>query len=222
MITNTLGQCQLHWTGLGLTSVWQGRNIDFTHTHTDGATRSTIDHFLVSKGLLGLVENCGPVHRGDNLSRHAPVFMSLKLGDLQLREKRPQTVPRRMPAWDRAKLEELEDYKLSLERKLQTIPCPESMLHCQDPLCGDATHSEGRDNVVLDVLLSMVECSYDSIPLTGKTGGTKGAREIIPGWSTEVEPHRKVANTSYTAWVASGKPRQGPIFEAKLKSHARF
>ena len=207
---------------LGLTSVWKGRNIDFTHTHTDGATRSTIDHFLVSKGLLGLVEDCGPVHRGDNLSRHAPVFMSLKLGDLQTPEKRPHTVPRRMPAWDRAKLEELEDYKISLERKLQTIPCPESMLHCQDPRCGDAKHSEGRDKVVLDVLLSMVECSYTSIPLTGKTGGTKGAREIIPGCSTEVEPHRKVANTCYTAWVASGKPRQGPIFEAKLKSHARF
>ena len=78
---------------------------------------------------------------------------------LVLHEKRPQTVPRRMPTWDRAKLEELEDYKLPLERKLQTVPCPESMLHCQDPPCGEATHSEGRDKVVLDVLLSMVECS---------------------------------------------------------------
>ena len=89
---------------LNLTSVWQGRNIDFTHTHTDGVTHSTIDHFLVSRRLLALVEDCGPVHRGDNLSRQAPIFLSLKLGDLIQREKKSRATHRRMPAWDRATL----------------------------------------------------------------------------------------------------------------------
>ena len=41
---------------LGLTSVWQGRNIDFTHTHTDGKSHSTLDHFLLSRPLLELVD----------------------------------------------------------------------------------------------------------------------------------------------------------------------
>ena len=47
---------------IGLTSVWEGRSVDFTHIHTDGVTTSTLDHFLVSQQLLGLVEECGPVH----------------------------------------------------------------------------------------------------------------------------------------------------------------
>ena len=71
---------------LGLTSVWEGRAIDYTHTH--GVSHSTIDHFMVSWRLLEQVTNCGPEHRGDNLSRHSPIFLSLRLGDLERREER--------------------------------------------------------------------------------------------------------------------------------------
>ena len=64
---------------LRLTSVWDAQYIDYTHVHTDGIATSTIDHFLISSRLVGLVEECGPVHRGDNLSRHSPIFLRLKL-----------------------------------------------------------------------------------------------------------------------------------------------
>ena len=67
---------------LGLVSLWQDGNTDFTHVHTDGVGRSTIDHFLLSPRLLDLVEEFGPVHRGDNLSRHSPIFLKLQLGNL--------------------------------------------------------------------------------------------------------------------------------------------
>ena len=45
---------------MGLTSLWEGKNVDHTHVHTDGLKTSIIDHFLVSHPLLGLVEDCGP------------------------------------------------------------------------------------------------------------------------------------------------------------------
>ena len=73
---------------IGLTSVWEGREIDYTHIHTDGVSTSTIDHFLVSRGLLKLVEECGPVHQGDNLSRHSPILLSLRLGEMERQEVR--------------------------------------------------------------------------------------------------------------------------------------
>ena len=53
---------------IDLTSVWEGHIIDYTHVHTDGVKTSIIDHFLVTPGLLDLVDECGPLHRGDNLS----------------------------------------------------------------------------------------------------------------------------------------------------------
>ena len=207
--------------------MWEGRNIDYTHVHTDGVKTSIIDHFLVSPGLLDLVEDCGPLHRGDNLSRHSPILLSLRLGDLARRPTTTQKPPRRMPAWDSATQEEKAAYTEQLHQKLQSIQCPQSMLHCRDPLCMDGRHSEERDGAVLDILLALVETAYTALPLTGGVPGRPGdppeeRRDIIPGWSTEVEPFRLASNTCYRAWLAAGKPRQGEVQDAKVKSHAQY
>jgi hypothetical protein len=209
---------------LGLTTVWEGREVDYTHIHTNGTSTSTIDHFLVSRRLLDLVEDCGPVHRGDNLSRHSPIFLSLRLGELPRRQPEVQPPPPRMPAWGRATEDELTGYTTALHQRLQAVRCPGSLLHCRDPLCADPSHSEERDDVVLDILLSIVETSYTtSLPLTGRAGrGGRRDREVIPGWSAEVEPHRQQSNYCYRAWLAGGKPNHGELHRAKLDSHAQF
>ena len=95
MFTRTVTATQRR---LGLTSVWEGRAIDHTHTHTDGTSTSIIDHFVVSPRLLQLVEDCGPIHRGDNLSRHTPILLSLRLGELPRRQAAAQPPSPRMPA----------------------------------------------------------------------------------------------------------------------------
>ena len=46
-----------------------------------------------------------------------------------------------------------------LQERLQAVQYPHSMLHCRDTLCGDLAHSKARVKVVLDVLLTVVECS---------------------------------------------------------------
>ena len=181
---------------------------------------SIIDHFLVSQRLLDLVDDCGPLHRGDNLSRHSPILLSLKLGDLSRQPTATQPPPRRTPAWDSATTEEKAAYTEQLHHKLQTVHCPESMLYCRDPLCEAASHTEDRDGAVLDVLLAVVETAYTSLPLTGGVPGRPGGqpekqREIIPGWSAEVEPFRLASNVCYRAWLAAGKPRQEEVQEPR-------
>ena len=164
---------------LGLTSVWEGRNIDYTHVHTDGVNTSIIDHFLVSPGLLDLVEDCGPLHRGDNLSRHSPILLSLRLGDLVRQPTAAQPPPRRMPAWDSTTTEEKAAYTEQLYLKLQNVRCPQSMLHCQDPLCDDAGHTEERDGAVLDILLAIRRDCIHRPPSHGR--GTWPPREPARG-----------------------------------------
>ena len=63
--------------------------------------------------------------------------------------------------------------------------------------------------MILDILLAVVEASYASVPLTGKAGGKNSKREILPGWSREVEQFRLNSNAAYRSWLAAGKPRQG-------------
>ena len=131
-----------------------------------------------------------------------------------------------MPAWESATKDEKQNYTAKLHDRLQSVKCPGSMLHCRDSKCSDSVHSKDRDKAMLDILLGIVETSYTTLPLTGKVPGPPENkdkdRDIIPGWSSEVEPLRLQSNYCYRAWLASGKPSQGETPEAKLRSHAQF
>ena len=67
---------------LGLVSLWSSNPVKYTYMHTDNKTLSVLDHFLLSPRLLQLVEGCGVVERGDNLSGHCPIWVKLRLGTL--------------------------------------------------------------------------------------------------------------------------------------------
>ena len=205
-----------------LKTVWDLKQIDFTHVHTDGVSTSTIDHFLVSPNLLSKMTDCGPLHSGDNMSRHSPIIVSFNLGELQHKQQQEQPPPRRLPDWDRATAEEINNYRSNLQQKLQAISIPECTAHCTDFNCTDESHSSARDNVMLDILMAVVESSYTSVPLTGSVGGVNGNKKVLPGWSQHVEPYRQASNAAYRSWIAHGKPRQGPVHKLKLVSHAQY
>ena len=75
---------------LGLTPVWAHHPVEYTHVHTDNKSLSTLDHFLVSPRLLPLVQSCGALHRGDNFSRHSPIWLTLNIGALPSKSKSDQ------------------------------------------------------------------------------------------------------------------------------------
>ena len=87
---------------LGLSSVWEHRDVDFTHVHTDDRSFTTLDHFVVNERLLPLVTDCEVMHFGDNTSRHSPIMMRLNLGALPVRMKCENVRPKR-PCWYKSK-----------------------------------------------------------------------------------------------------------------------
>ena len=139
---------------VGLVSLWNHHPVDFTHVHTNDASTSILDHFLVNERLIPLVEECVALHRGDNLSRHSPVLLRLNVGAIPSIQKESSWLPRK-PDWFKATLVDINNYKEDMLDRLQSMTAPAS-LGCSDPLCSDPTHSNERDDHVLDILCSIV------------------------------------------------------------------
>ena len=95
------------------------------------------------------------MHRGDNMSRHSPILLKLRVGDIPMKKKAMNTVTRK-PAWHKATPDTIAEYKLDLQNKLEDRSLPES-LSCVDPHCGDPSHTSDRDSLMLDILCSVVE-----------------------------------------------------------------
>ena len=142
-----------------LVSLWshhQGVSHTFEQIFKNGrVSRSTVDHFVLSPRLLPLVEDCGVIHRGDNLSVHSPIWVKLRVGALPIR-KQMKSSNSKKPSWSKASTEQVNAFTAGLQNKLETIHVPAS-LHCHDVHCSDKNHSDETDSMVLDILCAVVE-----------------------------------------------------------------
>ena len=200
--------------------MWEKFPIDFTHLHTDSKSCSTIDHFFVNRRLLELIEDAGPLHLGDNLSRHSPIMMKLNIDQVKVKTQQPAPFRPRRPAWYKATSEQKDDYTLLLDTKLRDLTQPEG-LHCQDVFCKCEEHSRSRDSHVVDILCTLVESSYQCIPLTAKvkTSMQGKVNQSLPGWNEFVAPLKKDSLTWHSIWLSAGRPNSGALFQ--VMSHAR-
>ena len=206
---------------LGLVSVWQKFPIDFTHLHVDSKSSSVLDHFFVNKRLLDLVEDAGPVHLGDNLSRHSPIMMKLKLPKVSTKATQPAVPRLRRPAWYKATQDHKDQYTLVLDDKLKQLDVPDS-LHCCDVTCQSGDHTEERDKHVLDILCALIETSYECIPLSSRSnsGEThKNVNQALPGWRENVAPLKNDSLSWHSIWISAGRPPSGSLYQ--VMCHAR-
>ena len=193
---------------LELFSVWDKFPADFTHLHTDGKNTSTIDHFFVNQRLLDLVQDAGPVHLGDNPSRHSPIMMKIKIPELKTKISPVVTPPPRKPAWYKAAQADKDHYTSLLDSRLRALTVPDS-LQCQNVLCKCNHHSEERDSHLIDILCTLIETSYECIPLTAKKNDSKsmkGGRQAIPGWKETILPLKSDSLFWHSVWISAGRP----------------
>ena len=184
---------------------------------------SVLDHFLVNERLVLLVEECRAIQSGDNLLRHSPILLKLKVGDIPLKTKLSTWLPKK-PAWDKATPEILDLYKADLEERLASKPPPASY-NCLDPHCANQAHSLERDNHALDILCSVVEASHCNLPMAGGRKGGSGPGNdsgCVAGWKQEVEPFREDANFWHAVWVSVGKPAHGDFHIAMARSRNQY
>ena len=187
---------------LGLVSLWHSNPIDYTHVHTDGVSTAVLDHFLCNERLLPLVLECTPLHTGDNLSRHSPILLRLNVGEIPRKQKISSWLPKK-PAWYKASMADIQNYKQDLQDRLQSLGTP-GCLMCRNPHCNDSAHSDERDSFVLDILCSVIEASHTRIPMAGGRRATPQDSHSVggsmPGWNEDVEPFRQDALFWHGVW----------------------
>ena len=210
---------------MGLLDMWDTFPVDFTHIHTDMKSLSTLDRFLISPGLVPHVQDAGALHfrDGDNPSRHSPIMIRIAMDSLPEKKPSSKSTPRR-PAWYKADEDQVNMYTSTLSEKLASMEIP-TELSCQDPHCNSEEHAQARDSFLLDILISMIETSYQTIPV----GGGKRTRwdpdkncevdTAIPGWRKELEPLRQDSLFWHAMWLQSGKPNRGQLYE--VMKHVR-
>ena len=209
---------------VGLVSVWDHYPVDYTHIHTDYFSTSTLDHFVVNERLIDLITDCGPLHLGDNPSRHSPIVLKLKMSEIPIKSE-VVSIKQRRPNWYKAKQEEVDKYTKELYNRLKELEVPEC-LNCTDILCTKSSHSEERDSHVLDILTAIIETSHDCIPMSGGrpcSDPRKSCKvsQAVPGWREEVEPLRQESLFWHAVWRSAGRPRNG-LHEAMKRTRYRY
>ena len=200
--------------------------VPLTHMHTDLSSLSTIDRFLVNRRLLQYVESAGPLHLSDNPSRHSPIMLNLRVGDIQ-KINRESVIPPRKPAWTKASQENKEDYTNILHDKLSSIVPPDS-LNCQNPHCTNPQHRTERDSYVLDIMTAVIESSHESIPLSGGKAPSVNPKQNcpieknVPGWKEEVAPFKNDASFWHSVWQSAGSPNKGALRDIMARTKNKY
>ena len=207
-----------------LRSVWETFNIDYTHVHTDMKSLSTIDHFFVNQRLLDRIKDAGPIHLGDNLSRHSPIMVKIELPDIPEKAEIPTVPVVRRPAWYKATQVEKDLYQELLVENLAQIDIPDS-IHCSKVTCDNRSHVEERDKFLLDTLSCLIETSYQCIPLTAKPRNKLGLRtssEPLPGWNENIAPLKRDSIFWHSVWLSAGKPPTGSLHQVMVNCRRKY
>ena len=212
---------------IGLVDLWnEFPGVQCTHLHTDLSSMSTLDRFFVNERLVQYIESAGVLHLADNPSRHSPIMLRLKVGEIKKREE-VNVIPPRRPAWAKASQDNKEDYTNILHEKLSSLVRPES-LNCQDPHCQDQEHKAERDSYVLDVMTAMIESSHQGIPLSGGKKNNSNPRQncpvdkCVPGWKEEIAPFKEDALFWHSVWQSAGSPSKGVLRDIMARTRNKY
>ena len=107
------------------------------------------------------------------------------------------------------------DYKQQLEAKLVQIGRNADLnLYCQDLHCSDTSHSNDRDNYVVDILTAVIETTHSTLPSYGGCQVDDRRPGLnIPGWKGEVKPYRDSSLNWWDIWRANGRQTTGWLHE---------
>lgn len=203
--------------GLNLSTLWCKHTVDYTYTHTDGISTSTIDHFMVSNNILNDCESGGVVHSVDNTSNHSLTYMVLNLGQpIDVNTPSYYSAKPKL-AWYKASAQDIEGFRECIDFNLQNVMLDDNTILCQDTSCSTDLHKDSLDDY-FESLMQVLINSGKHLPQT--CSPDKATR--VPGWNDLVKPYRDDAIFWKYIYDQMGKPRTGWVAQIMRRTRGQY
>ncbi|ELU17828.1 hypothetical protein CAPTEDRAFT_194968 [Capitella teleta] len=173
------------------------------YSFSNAVNRSLIDHSCVSSEIADQVIEYRCIHRGDNLSDHEAVVLTLQLdGSL---EKNDFSEPRNRSSmsWSKASENDLASRVLSL--LLAGIQLPEDPLRCTT-LCNNNNHCYLIETYSVSISNVCIAAAEICIPKTKQ-------RRRVAGWFEHVQELKASSIMWHRIWEECGRPVDGVVEE---------
>ena len=202
-----------------LVTAWTKFPCDFTFSHSrniDGqiiSSKSTIDHFCISKNNIADCEDAFPMHLVDNLSGHNPILLKINCENLKMDSlcTLEPSHHESKPLWFRATSAQIDKYKLDLRDAIHNITVPHDAVYCRNVHC--SAHKSSLDEVAEEVLGAISDSVKKNIPYSNTQARTP---QPVPGWKEEVQPYKEKAEFWHSIWLQDQK-REGTQLHKVMK-----
>ena len=183
-------------------------------------TESWLDH-VISSHEASLCIGEILVRKDLSFTDHLPLEVVIKMEALNQFQHVDTRSRQDAVHWDDVSDDNLNRYTNFTAILGQLISLP-SVVFCDDINCNSLIHKEE----ISEFYMRITNCMNESAGLIANNrAGNNGQgmpNRNVAGWTRLVEEHHERANLAFDLWVNHGKPRVGPLFELKRRTHYRY
>ena len=189
---------------------------DYTYRHESLNQSKFNDHFIVSQRFLNHTCDHTVIDDGDNNSDHLPLLMKVSVSTNEINSSATPTSNAVKPQWNRLSATQLSAYQDRVEQMLLKRQSPRAVFTCKcNCSCRDANCHKDLQDEYDEIVQSLVVASQ-SLPKTSVNRGEKD------WWSPNLTSLQEQSIAIQSAWIAEGRPRQGPTYAERLRVRAAY
>ena len=172
--------------------------------------RSFIDHFIVSQDIINY--NISVAHDGNNLSDHEPISLNTMYHVNLMKQ---QSSIRYVNNWNIATEENIQNYKILVDKKMSDFELPASVINCNNFMCTNHNYIIlQKVDELIDILITSAD---QTIPTKKVSSNGKGG---IMGWNEFIQPYKEKSIFWNNVWKDAGSPKYGEL--ANVRRFARY
>ena len=189
------------------------------HTYTNFSLNhfSCIDHIITTHNIYDCILDNYVLSAACNPSSHNVVSLSIVVTNFS-HVIESNCNPARTPncIWSKASIDDIKQYQLVLDNKLQLIDINNSAYSCTNWNCQCTQHKDGLDSLCQTLIDYCIDASRDTIPKSRPVGSN------IPGWEKLVKPDRDRSLFWHWMWQEAGKPQHGLVYSIMKRTRHQY